>query len=209
MSLQTHGVGMSIAPSKNRKGRKRKSGRRQPDGRLARISLDYRAMAAFNPDRADLPAAYRLDERAGTCLGRLNIVYRISDSRKANAGHSEKFGITEVQYQAGQKYARIVGAYLAQAGSPRCTAGTGRSHSCRGDANCPPETCICRMQTEDYMRANEAIERDAGRAGHMAVNRVAIHDQPISADQLPPLRMALTALARHLGLTNKGKSRHG
>ncbi len=188
-----HGtIAMKSAPDiKNRKGRKRKSGRRQPDGRIApRSPVDFRTLAAQNPDRRGLPEALRTHERAGSVLGRLSL-------RKC---------ISEPEYEAGRRYSVIVGAYLSMAGAPQGLTGRGRGRDCQGLADCPAETCICRYHTSRYMAAYEAIP---SRAAHMAVNRVAIHDQALSDDQLIHLWAGLQALARHLGLTSKGKSRHG
>jgi hypothetical protein len=185
-----HGIEMPTT-IKNRKGRKRKSGRRQPDGRLApQRPVDYRAMAAEWPDRRGLAKGLRTHERAGSALGRLSL---------------EKV-ISEPEYEAGRRYSVIVGAYLAMAGAPHGLTGRGRGRDCQGDANCPPDTCICRYHTSRYMGAHEAIP---SRAAHMAVNRVAIHDQALSEDDLVHLWDGLQALARHFGLTRKGKSFHG
>jgi hypothetical protein len=178
------GVAMTTT-IKNRKGRKRKSGRRQPDGRIApRRPVDYRAMAALNPDRRGLPEGLRTHERAGSSLGRLNLKQRIS----------------EYEYEAGQRYAVIVGAWRASIGVPSHLAGNGRGYDCVGSMHCPVETCICAARQERYDDAYCAIRT---HAAHLAVNAVAIHDHDISPDQLPYLREGLSALARHFGLTGR------
>lgn len=170
----------------NRKGRKRKSGRREPSGRCARAAaVDYRAMAALNPDRIGLPEALRTHERAGSSLGRLNLKKRISDH----------------EYEAGQRYSVIVGAYRAMIGVPGHLVGAGKGYQCRGDAFCDP--CLCRQRKERYDDAYCSIRT---YAAHLAVNAVAIHDHDISPDQLVYLREGLAALARHFGLVGKGRN---
>ena len=170
----------------NRKGRKRKSGRREPSGRVRRAPVDYRAMAALNPDRRGLPEALRTHERAGSSLGRLNLKKRISDH----------------EYEAGQRYSVIVGAYRAMIGVPSHLVGAGRGYDCGGAMTCPPDTCICRARQDRYDDAYCAIRT---HAAHLAVNAVAIHDHDISPDQLVHLREGLSALARHFGLVGKGR----
>lgn len=171
----------------NRKGRKRKSGRRTSSGALARPKVDYRAMAAAQPHRNWLPEALRLSERAGTMLGCLLLTRHIS----------------EEQYEAGRRYSVIVGAYHAVASVPGGTSGAGRGYDCPGSSDCDP--CQCRQRTENYMRAYEAISRSAGRKAHFAINRV-LWDKPVSEDQLIHLKWGLDALAEHFGLTNRRKS---
>lgn len=171
---------------KNRKGRKRRSTRREPNGKPQRVPVDYRAMASFNPDRRGLPEALRTHERAGSELGRLNLKKRIS----------------EHEYEAGRRYSGIVGAYRAMIGVPRGLSGNGRGYDCSGAAACPPETCICRQRQDRYDDAYCSIRT---HAAHMAVNAVAIHDQAIPPYQIEHLRAGLSALARHFGLTGRQK----
>lgn len=177
----------------NRKGRKRKSGARSKSGCLARVVVDYLTMAANNPDRRDLPADKRLSEKAASLLGKFNLLAKITDA----------------QYEAGRRYAVIVGAYLAMANAPRSTAGASRGPGCAGELNCPVDTCACLAKTDRYTDAYEAVER-AGRVSifgahkvHLAVKRVAIHDQACFPDQVEPLRLGLSALAAHFGLTHR------
>lgn len=174
----------------NRKGRKRKSGRRTASGALPRIRVDYRAMAAAQPHRKWLPEALRESERAESVLGCLNLIKRIS----------------EQQYEAGRRYSVIVGAYRAVIGVPGHMVGNGRGYDC-SQAACvvDPDSCICLVRTQAYQRAYEAISR-VSRKAHLAINRVAIHNELCSHEQLSHLRDGLDALARHFGLTNHRKS---
>jgi hypothetical protein len=190
-------------PTLNRKGRKRKSGRRTATGALVRhVPIDYRSMAALQPHRIRLPEALRADEKAESELGRLNLFYRIS---KRTAGNRP--GITDEQYEAGRRYAVLVGAYLAAAGAPRATAGNGHgSHECLSGA-CEK----CQQTVERYMRAHESIGRACMgiprtcRHTHAAVNWVVIDDNLCNAEQLEYLKLGLSALADHFGLTNRRK----
>jgi hypothetical protein len=204
------GTGHAMQSTTNRKGRKRKAGRREGAGRLQRAPVDLRALVALQPGRRDLPEAYRTHERAESYLGRLNLEYRIHESRKANAGHSTKVlkpGITDEQYEAGRRYSVLVGAYRAMVGAPRGTAGSGH-----GGHECVTGACeTCRRTTDRYMRAHEAIgQRCQGvpriaRQTHAAVNWVVIDDRICNADQLMWLKRGLDALAEHFGLTNHRK----
>jgi hypothetical protein len=189
--MQLHGnLGMTIAP-KNRKGRKRKSGRRQPDGRIApHRPADYRAMAALNPDRRGLAEGLRTHERAGSVLGRLNLKKRIS----------------EHEYEAGCRYSVIVGAYRAMIGVPAQLGGNGRGFDCdpficmAAAALKVKDVCTCNGRRQRYDDAYCSIRT---HAAHLAVNAAAIHDHDISPDQLGALREGLAALARHFGLTGR------
>jgi hypothetical protein len=179
--LATNGTGMT----KNRKGRKRKTvARREPNGREKRRPADYRAMAAAWPVRRDLAAADRASERAGSVLGRLSL----------------KKLISEPQYDAGQRYAVIVGAYRAMIGMPGNLAGGGKGYDCIGAADCPADSCVCLARTKRYDDAYCAVRT---HAAHLAVNAVAIHDQDIPPYQLDHLREGLEALAWHFGILGK------
>jgi hypothetical protein len=189
---------------RNRKGRKRKSGYRKPSGDVILIRTDYRAMAALTPTRISLPAAYRLDERAETQIGRLNIVWRTS-----GLPYATRPGIPDVEYEAGTKYANVVRAYLRLANAPRLAQMQNLWPSGSDPEALPAQRRSVELDpdgekvTERYTRAYEAVSDSAGRPGHMAVNRAVVHDQPCSADQLIHLRVALRGLAAYFGLTNQ------
>jgi hypothetical protein len=176
-------------PMLNRKGRKRKSGRRTASGAIARKPVDYRALAALQPHRIRLPEALRSHERAESVLGCLSLLRRIS----------------EPQYEAGRRYAVLVGAYLAHAGAPRSTAGNAHgSHKCISGA-CEQ----CQAAVDRFMRSHEAIGRHCYgipriyRNTHAAVNWVVIDDRLCNLEQLEWLKRGLTALAEHFGLTHR------
>lgn len=164
---------------------------RTASGALVRVkSEDPRDLAPQQPGRRELLEKFRLSERAESNIGRLNLLEEI----------------TNEQYTAGRRYAVLVGSYLAMANAPRGTAGSGRAQGCAGELNCPADTCRCLALTRRYMDAYEAVSEAAGRRGHMALNHVVIWDRPASsADQIIHLKLALQALAEHLGLTNQRK----
>jgi hypothetical protein len=177
-------------PALNRKGRKRKSGRRTPSGALVRVHVDYQTLAAAQPHRHWLPEAHRLSERAGTVLGGLNITKRISDE----------------MYEAGRRYGIVVGKYRSVIGTPTGLHGSGRGYDCPGLACLVSERfCECVDRKARFMRAYEAIR---GHRAHIAVNRVAVHDAQIPDDELEYLRLGLLSLAVHFGLTSHPKRTH-
>lgn len=177
-------IGMQV----NRKGRKRKSGRRTASGALAKAHVDYQTMAAENPDRRWLPATLRLSEKAGTVLGGLNLIGRITDH----------------QYEAGRRYGIVVGAYRSVIGTPTGMHGSSRGYDCAGLACLVDDRlCECASRKTRYVRAFEAIK---GQRVHLAVNRVAVHDEQITEDQMDYLRLGLSALAVHFGLTQQRRA---
>jgi hypothetical protein len=161
-------------------GRKRKSGRRKPSGRLAPDKRpDDKLKIAAQPHRRGLEADQRLDERAESPLGRALL-----------RGLVDRAG-----YDAGMRFAVVVGEYRATIEAPRAVAGSGRGAPCEPDL-CEPEFCGCRRRRERYCRAYEALA-GAGRAALREVIRVAIQGEEIG--ELPLLRLGLGALARHFG----------
>ena len=67
-----------------RGGRRRKQGARYRSGAIVREKFDFRALAALQPHRVWLPEAKRLDQKAASPLGCLNLLgigYVFSDSR--------------------------------------------------------------------------------------------------------------------------------
>ncbi len=172
-------TGMTGLNRHGKKRRKRATGCRTATGRICRKPVDYRAQAAAQPHRRHLPEALRLSEKAGSVIGCLNLIGRISDH----------------EYEAGRRYSVIVGAYHSVIGCPTAMSGGGRGQGCTGEANCDP--CECRFLTNRYMRAYEAIPN---RKAHMAINRIVVGDELCDPSQLVHLRDGLNALARHFGL---------
>lgn len=183
-----------------RRGRKRKStGRRHPSGQLVREAApDDRLRTARQPHRRVLPAADRLSERAESPLGRLNLREIISDE----------------QYEAGARYAAVVGAYRATIEAPRVTGGSGRGVECTtawtGSAawcRAYPGECRCTLRKARYDDAYDAVF-SAGQRAAKAVARVAVHREAIADSDIGYLVAGLSALARHFGLTDRRRSRY-
>lgn len=176
-----------------RAGRKRKSGQREPNGRLKPEKRpDDRVKTSRQPHRRALPDEMRLDERAESPLGRMNLRGEIDGDC----------------YDAGARYAFVVGQYSSTIDAPQSTSGSGRGVSClaeqygtRNACRLDPYECTCLRRKDRYMAAYEALAQ-MGRAALMAVNRVAVHrGEPASAQETVYLVAGLSALARHFGLT--------
>ena len=106
---------------RRRAGRKRKSGDRYPSGGLKKKESPddvLRIRTSRQPHRRTLKDELRLDERASSALGRLHL----------------KGIISAECYDAGARYAYLVGQYLSVIESPKSTAGSGL-----GGAGCAVE----------------------------------------------------------------------
>lgn len=213
-----------------RAGRKRKIGAREKNGRLQRrgkaeVLEEAVRVARAMPHRRRLRSNDRIDARAESPLGRLNVRGAIS------AG----------EYAAGETFAAIVGRYRAVIEGPRpvrslsiaTSAELGDVADLEGVAerfSCPAqwadpaerqvriagalvkvrvwpcgaegETCHCAQRRERYMRAYDALAQ-AGRPAIMAVTRIAVRgEEPTGAEDLVNLTRGLRALKRHLRLTD-------
>ena len=174
-----------------RRGRKRKIGLRHPGGDLVRVQFDLRGLATLQPHRVWLPREKRLDQKAGSPLGCLNLLGVLSDA----------------QYLAGVRYAVVVGRYRAVIETPSATAGAGRGYNCPGDPKCGrdgAEPCECRQRKKRYDAAFAAVI-EAGQRAARAVARVAVHGEQCPPGALPDLKRGLDALARHFNCGAKGR----
>lgn len=170
-----------------RLGRRRKAGRRNRSGDLVRPQFEFRDLAALQPHRVWLPEERRLDQKAASPLGCLNLLGIISDA----------------QYRAGIRYAIVVGKYRAVIETPRATSGSGRGYDCPGDLMCGRRTespCECARRKERYDAAFAAV-LDAGQVAARAVARVAVHGEPCPQGALAALKRGLDALAKHFERT--------
>jgi hypothetical protein len=166
-----------------RSGRKRKIGLRHPGGALVRPQCDVQSLATLQPHRVWLPEEKRMDQRAASPFGCLNLLGVLTDA----------------QYLAGMRYAVVVGKYRAVIETPRATAGAGRGYDCPGDLKCgrdPGEHCECRHRKERYDAAFAAVI-EAGQRAARAVARVAVHGEQCPRGALPDLKRGLDALAKH------------
>src|SRR5260370_19509088 len=103
-----------------RRGRKRKIGLRHTGGDLVRPRFDVRSLATLQPHRVWLPEEKRMDQKAASPLGCLNLLGVLTDT----------------QYLAGLRYAVVVGKYRAVIETPRATAGPGPGCFCTGALKC-------------------------------------------------------------------------
>jgi hypothetical protein len=173
-----------------RRGRKRKIGLRHPGGELVRPRFDVRSLATLQPHRVWLPEEKRMDQKAASPLGCLNLLGVLTD----------------VQYLAGVRYAVVVGKYRAVIETPRATAGAGRGYDCPGDLKCGREgaPCECRRRKERYDAAFVAV-LEAGQRAARAVARVAVHGEQCPRGALADLKRGLDALAKHFGGAARGQ----
>jgi hypothetical protein len=172
-----------------RRGRKRKIGFRHPGGELMRPRFDVRGLATVQPHRVWLPEEKRMDQKAASPLGCLNLLGVLTDA----------------QYLAGVRYAVVVGKYRAVIETPRATAGAGRGYDCAGDLNCgrdPGSSCECRLRKQRYDAAFTAVI-EAGQRAARAVARVAVHGEQCPRGALPDLKRGLDALGRHFGCAGR------
>jgi hypothetical protein len=140
------------------------------------------SLAALQPHRVWLPEERRLDQKAGSPLGCLNLLGVLSDA----------------QYLAGTRYAVVVGKYRAVIETPRAISGAGRGYDCPGDLTCGRDgrRCECRHRKERYDEAFAAV-LEAGQRAARAVARVAVHGEACPRGGLADLKRGLDALARH------------
>jgi hypothetical protein len=173
-----------------RLGRRRKVGPRHPSGDLVRPQFDMRGLAALQPHRVWLPEEKRMDQKAASPLGCLNLLGVLTDA----------------QYLAGVRYAVVVGQYRAVIETPRATAGSGRGYDCAGDLRCgrDREPCECARRKERYDAAFAAVI-EAGQRAARAVARVAVHGEQCPRGALADLKRGLDALAKHFGGAKKGR----
>lgn len=172
-------------------GRKRKSGRRKPCGRLAEVGENVVQIAQAHPDRQGLPESLRSHQNAGTPLGRLNL-----------KGH-----ITDEQLEAGRKYARDVRLFQAVYSGPKPFASAIDPGAAGGQIVPIP------LQVEEIKRRIDAYDDaftalwSAGQRAARAVSRLAVYDEWLPMpDALEQLQLGLHALVNHYGLTATTKS---
>ncbi len=154
-----------------------------------------RADAGEQPHRRSMPLLHRTDPRAGSALGNLLLTGKLGPlDRKGFPSEG-----AQRLYEAGRRYAVVVGAYRAIIGTPSATSGSGRGYECLGEANCPPQHCGCLQRTKAYNDAIECLLRKGGWVAHF-VARVAVHDEDCPSDMVPTLMRGLTILAKHFGI---------
>jgi hypothetical protein len=174
-----------------RTGRKRKSGPRRPDGHLVEIKENVLAIAMAHPERQCVREADRLDQRAGTRLGRMNLNRQIS---KVQLIAAEKYA------HAARKFQDVYGAPSPNAPSINMTAGD-KEH------RAPFDRAEVHKRLKAYNDAFEKLYKEAGHKSARAVARVAVYDEWIPAGtSIDDLTRGLSVLVKHYGLTVSRKS---
>lgn len=166
-----------------KRGRPRKAGKRFPSGKLKAPSP--REIAASMPHRRWL-GEKAVDQLAENELGRLVLSAKI----------------TGIEALAGDYYiARWRGYVATLAGPRRIGGGHFVSLDCggcqRGEA-----FCFCELRKTLWLEAHAAL-RAAGWPALLAVQQVALHGMECPSERLQPLRLGLSALAQHFGLTGR------
>jgi len=132
--------------------------------------------------RKHLAVVDQIDQRAESVLGRMRL----------------RGQIAEPQYLAGQRYAKVVGAYLATIAPPGSLAGRGRGFDCPGTDPC--EDCVCARRRAAYTSAHDHVMEKVGHRGAVAVKTVVIEDKPCPHYLLTSLDWGLSALSHHFGI---------
>ena len=173
-----------------RRGRPRKAGRRFPGGKVKPVKPPSpREVAASMPHRRGLGEGV-LSQLAENELGRLVL-------------RGDLVGELAL---AGDYYAARWRGYVSTLGAPaRLSGGHGRVVDCGGCLGLvETDFCMCALRRKLWFECQDALLRDAGRAGPI-VFAVAVNNVGCTTGALPHLRLALTVLAQHFGLTPRAK----
>lgn len=182
---------IQVVTTRNRKGRKRKSGSRYPSGDIVRErGLDIVAIAIRHPDRQGLPEEKRAHQAAESPLGRLCL----------------RGIITSDQLVASRMYARDSRLYQQAIGCPKPDAPSLNPLTAGGRGVVTLAKAEIDRRTKAY---NDAfcVVWNAGQKAARAVARTAFYGEWLPAGTtMDDLRRGLSALVKHYGLTVKGKS---
>lgn len=174
-----------------RKGRKRRIGAREKNGRAQRDrGTDPKTIAAGHPHRSEVPEAVRHDPKAESVMGRLCL----------------NGWITDEQYQAGVKYRDIVMRYRAIIDAPRESVSMSGVIVGPWGGGMILEAEEVERRKSNYNAAFEWLEMRSGNAGCRAVAHCAVHERIGFTPS--HLKSGLDALVEHFGLTGRGKSAH-
>lgn len=183
-----------------RKGRKRRIGSREKNGRVQRErDTDPAIIAAKQPHRHGIMPKKRKDgsyesqasdPRAESVMGRLRL----------------NGWISEDQYQAGVKYRDIVMRYRAIIDAPRESVSMSGVIVGPWGGGMILEAEEVERRKSNYNAAFEWLEMRSGNAGCRAVAHCAVHER---VGFTPThLKSGLDALVEHFKLTERGKSAH-
>lgn len=176
-------------------GRKRKAGRREPNGRIRREADDANADPFFERMRRyNLSATDARDQRSSTVIGRLLLAH-------LESGCKDHIGITEAEYEAGARFATDSAAYARCLQSPR---GVGVAETLTGSGDDEAHARYVAIIKAAYEDARKCLERLQERDGYRgttifdAVRFVAEQDLDLP-HLFPGLRVGLRELAGHYG----------
>jgi hypothetical protein len=174
-----------------RVGRKRKAGRRHPNGDLAHAKGENVGLIAVrHPDRQGIPESMRLHQAAGTPLGRLSLL-----------------GFINAQMlEAAKRYSRDVKRYLDIFGAPSPNAPSINMNAGDKEHRPPLKEPEIARRIKAYTDAFDAVY-DAGHKAARAVARMAVYEERIpDGCSVDDLKRGLSALAHFYGLTGNRKS---
>lgn len=208
--IMPHGALQLTLPKSNKERKRRKLGFRPPgrSGRKKAANTCYLDKAptstpnaakliSMQPHRRSLPERFREDSRGGTVLGMLLLTGQLGPHERDGKPSDRATKL----YEAGNRYAVIVGQYRAMIGVPRGVSGAGKGYDChgQGELQCDMASCECVRRRQAYNSAYGALYRE-GRIVAMVVARVAIHDEPIHDELIPILTIGLGTLELEFGL---------
>ena len=176
--------------SKRRRGRPRKTGPRHRNGHLKAVMAESpRERAARMPHRRGL-GEQALAPAAECELGRMRLRNEVSEPEET----------------AGYVYARMWRGYISTLNAPHSPGeAQGRVSACAGCSD-PAERkyCACDLRKRIYLEAVRVVASTAGGVLPL-VHAVVILDRQCAFADLVLLKLGLTALAEHYGLTNHRK----
>ena len=174
-----------------RKGRKRRIGSREKNGRTQRErGIDPQTVAAGHPHRKSVAEAVRHDPRAESVMGRMCLNGWISDE----------------QYNAGKRYRDIVMRYRAIIDAPReAVSMSGVIVGPWGGGYLLDQEEITRRK-DIYRAMYEWLEDKAGHHAAKAVTSCAVHERPGFTPA--NVKRGLDALISFFNLTDWRKSGH-
>lgn len=175
--------------TKRRRGRPRKTGPRHSNGHLKKIAVDSpRTIAAGMPHRRGLGDS-AADPAAENELGRMRLRNQISEPEET----------------AGQVYARMWRGFISTLNAPSEPGeGQGRVSACAGCSDpSSRKYCACDLRRRLYEEAVRVLVA-IGTGVSPAVHAVVILDR--ICPNVPLLRLGLSGLAAHYGLTSSRKS---
>ncbi len=166
-------------------GRPRKSGKREPNGRLQRAYVNPRAQVASQPHRNGIPERFREWAEAGTHFGRLMLT-----------GH-----LTPAQFAAGEQYAERYKEFQKAINAPgHDPKAMDYNPRIAGKSDGIPDEAARRAQRR-FTEAYNAIEMVPWQ---IAVMRHAVHDQPVATESdRKSLSCGLAKLVDFLGIDER------